>query len=239
VRRAAFTLIEVLLAMSLTAAVGLAIAQVLAVSTKAQTTARERATTRALGQALWERLDGDLRAVVPPGGVYAAGLVGEQSLDSAVSLLPSDVEREALEQDPAPPVDARDRLTLAVLPPATSFGEELAAGEGSLWQVTYEIDDDPSTEISGLVRTAQRVRDLPPTVAAPEPEVLADYVVGFEVRYYDGLDWVEVWDSSTSEILPQSIRLRLAVLEGEDVSTLVFEISPWSGLATQLPEAVE
>ncbi len=243
--RRAFTLIEVLLATSLAAVVGLAIAGVLGTLLEAQQRVRARGDQRAVLAAVERRLAADLRAMLPPGGLYAAGLIGEDAPSAAgrepladpdlLAVLRLAAEAEGV--DP-PPTDARDRLTLAVLPPAPAFGEEPPLGEGAIWEVVYEIDDDPATPERGLVRRVTRVRD-PATGSLPEPpEELSQQVVGLEASYYDAQAdaWQETWDSGASDTLPQAISLRLALVHEGALLAYRIVVAPATARPTTLVE---
>lgn len=246
----AFTLLEVLLASSLAVVLGLAVAQVLYVSQRARQRVEARGAERALSSALARRLRADLQAVLPPAGLYASGLTGESEVGGGMGeelLDPSARERtlEALDSgDEPPPWDERDRLVLAVQPPAPAFGDAVPPGEGALWQVTYWVDDDPDTEERGLVRLVERRRTRVPT-AEPEPPVeLAGAVVGLDVQYWDGQAWQETWDSAASETMPLQVRVRLAVAEDEDpdadgVRTLTVAVAPPAGRLGEIPEATQ
>lgn len=240
-RRRGFTLLEVLLAAALGAVLALATAQVLYVTRRAAVSVERRAETRSLGLALERRLRADLLALVPPGGLHAAGLVGESAerTGSGQELLQGPYLDLGLGEEP-PPVDGRDRLTLAVLPPPPPFGRLHEPGEGALWQVVYYVDDDPATPEVGLVREVTRVRDPLPGSDPPLPDALAEEVVGLDVRYFDGTTWQETWDSSASDTIPQLVRVRLAVLRpGQELACEeVWVSSPTSRMGT-VPEPVQ
>jgi len=234
--RRAFTLLEVLLATSLTAVIGLAVAGLLATLAQAQERARERSLRRAYVASVERQLAADLRAVVPPGGLHAAGLVGESAEQDgsgealAAGLTGADEAAQAA-------IDARDRLVLTVQPPALRFGDEPAAGEGALWEVTYTLDDDPATEARGLVRQVARVRDLAPGVEAAAGQVLAEDAVGLDVTYFDGESWLETWDSGASDTLPHAIAVRVAARVGEEAVVFQVQVAPATARPTQLLEA--
>jgi prepilin-type N-terminal cleavage/methylation domain-containing protein len=241
-RRRGFTLIEILLATSLTAIVGLAVASVLGTQLTARKRMHQRSDRRTLLSALERRIRADLKAVVPPGGLYASGITGEDQVsESGEELLPPELAPLAAQAttasgDPAP-FDQRDTLTLAVWPSAHAFGEDLPLGEGSLWEVRYEIDDDPETEERGLIRRIQRVRDLAVGTDPPAPEQIASEVVGMDVQYFDGQEWQETWDSGASDTLPTAIALQLLVAHQGDVFVYRIHVSALTGRPSQLPEA--
>lgn len=223
IARAGFTLIEVLLASTLSAVIGLAVAQLLQVTHRASQRARAHAEARALRGAIERRLRDDLLALVPPGGLYASGLIGEDVDDATAGepLLPPELSGATpvvgpAATDGAAAVDARDRLTLAVIPPATAWNDAAPAAHGAFWSVVWEVDDDPETVERGLVRRVVRLRDPLPG-SDPEPaEVMAAEGVGFDVRYWDGAAWALVWDSGASDTLPLAIEARATlVIQGE------------------------
>lgn len=229
-RRAGFTLIEVLLAAVLAAVIGLAVSQFVYVAHNGARTARARAEVRAIRGMIARRLADDLRAVVPPGGLYASGLVSLDGTRSGTSeeLLPAALAGEAPVSGPTlePPLDARDLLTLAVNPPALTWGDAPLPGHGGMWSVLWEVDDDPETEERGLVRRVVRMRDPLPG-SDPEPvEVLAAEAVGFDVRYWDGSGWVEAWDSGTSELLPLAIEARVALVLQDQLHVIQVLVAP-------------
>jgi prepilin-type N-terminal cleavage/methylation domain-containing protein len=238
--RRGFTLIEVLLASTLTALIGVAVAQVLYVTDRAQDRVRERGTRRALLNALERRVRLDLNGLLPPGGLYAAGLVGQEADvggGQGESLLSDELRSQAEAAELPAPIDARHQLTLAVFPPALAFGDEHPSGQGAAWQVVYYVDDDPETEERGLVRATTRIRD-PLEGAEPEPvDTLSESVVGMSVAYFDGQDWAETWDSSASDTLPRAVEIRLAVIDGGEVVELRLTASPPTSRSGQVPEA--
>jgi hypothetical protein len=181
--------------------------------------------------AIARRLQDDLRALVPPGGLYASGLVGEDAKGSSMDevLLPPSLQGAPASSGPIdapPPLDARDRLTLAVAPPATTRGDALPAAQGAFWSVVWEVDDDPATPERGLVRRPVRLRDPLPG-ALPEPaEVLAEEGLGLSLRYWDGTAWTETWDSGASDLLPLLVEARVALVLDGDLQVLQVLVAP-------------
>lgn len=243
--RRGFTLIEVLLATALASVIALAVAHVIGLMHTTQERVRDRAARRALVGALERKITADLRAVVPPGGIYAAGLIGENETgaSSGEALMDEDLLAQVTAQtsssdDPAPIME-RDRLTLSVLPPARTFGVEAPAGEGSLWSVLYFIDDDPATEERGLVRQVARVRDQPEGVEPEPPQQVATEVVAMDLQFFDGQEWQETWDSGGSDTLPTAIEITLVVVLGTEVFTYKIMTAPAQGRPSALLEADE
>lgn len=243
-RRRGFTLLEVILAIALSAVVALAVGQVVSVMHTTQKRVRTRAARRALLSAIERQIVADLSAIVPPGGIYASGIVGEdQAGATGEALVDADMVRQVYADTPSgeepPPVEERDRLTLAVLPAALTFGSEHPAGEGGLQSVIYYIDDDPQTEERGLVRQVERVRDKPEG-ADPEPlEQLSEDVVAMDLAFFDGQVWAETWDSGASDTLPTGIEVSLVVRVGEEIVTYRIMVAPAQGRPSALLEVDE
>lgn len=229
-RRRGFTLIEVLLAAVLAAVIGLAVSQFVYVAHNGARRTRARAEVRAIRTMIARRLDDDLRALVPPGGLYASGLVSLDGTRSGTGeeLLPAALQGATPVAGPTlePPLDARDLVTMAVNPPALTWGDAPLPGHGGLWSVLWEVDDDPETEERGLVRRVVRMRDPLPG-SEPEPvEVLAAEAVGLDLRYWDGSGWVEAWDSGTSELLPLAVEARVALVLHDELHVIQVIVSP-------------
>lgn len=229
-RRAAFTLVEVLLAAVLAAVIGLAVSQFVYVAHNGARRTRARAEVRAIRAMIARRLDDDLRALVPPGGLYASGLVSLDGTRGGTSeeLLPAALQGATPVSGPTtePPLDARDLVTLAVNPPVLTWGDAHLPGHGAMWSVLWEVDDDPETEERGLVRRVVRMRDPLPG-SDPEPvEVLAAEAVGFDVRFWDGSGWVDAWDSGTSELLPLAVEVRVAVVLQDELHVIQVLVAP-------------
>jgi prepilin-type N-terminal cleavage/methylation domain-containing protein len=238
-RPRAFTLLEVLLATSLMAVVALAVAQVVSITYRAQRNVRAAGEQRALLAAVERRLVEDLRGVVPPGGIYAAGLVGEGALGGMGEELIAPELAGRVDPDDAPLLESRDRLTLAVYPSTQPFGRELGAGEGSLLSVVYEIDDDPETTERGLVRRVERVRERPAGVEPAPAEQLSADVVGMQLEFFDGQFWAETWDSGGSDTLPTAVQVTFLVLRGEELLKTQTLVALPQGRLTEPLEATQ
>ncbi|MCA8923159.1 MAG: prepilin-type N-terminal cleavage/methylation domain-containing protein [Planctomycetes bacterium] len=235
--RRGFTLLELLLATLITALIGLAVAQLVFVSLRADEAISERGAARAQVRALASRLRADFNGLVPPGATYAAGMIGEEAPLGGELMQARDLG----DTDPQTvDLSARARLTLAVWEPALAFGVEAPLGEGALVSVIYWLDDDSATEERGLVRQVTRVRDPAPLSDAPPIEELVPDAVAFAASYYDGQAWAETYDSTTTLTLPAGVRLRVWVRTPQGVreQTLTFS-PPCSRGSTDFREATQ
>jgi len=143
-------------------------------------------------------IESDLKPVFA-GGPYDAGF---KATRGGTDELPLDTV-EAVATNNQPKLATPASTTLAD-PPTKEF---------DISRVTYSIDQDDSTKASGLVR--RRVRLVPEIVTVKDPEdgleeVSAD-VVGLRFRFYDGSDWQDTWDSTTSRSLPRVVEVTVHV----------------------------
>ena len=143
-------------------------------------------------------IESDLKSVFS-GGPYDAGFIA--SRDGTDELPLDSIEAVAYNNQPKLATPASTTLT------------DPAPKEFDISRVTYSIDQDESTKASGLVR--RRVRLVPEIVTVKDPEedleeISAD-VVGLRLRFYDGSDWVETWDSTTARALPRLVEVTVHV----------------------------
>jgi len=143
-------------------------------------------------------IEADLKSVFM-GGAYDAGFKAAQA---GTDEAPLDT-LEAVACNNQPKLFTPETATLAEPPPK----------EFDLSRVTYSIDADETTKPSGLVR--RRVKLVPEVNAVEDPEkgleeISAD-VVGLRFRFYDGSDWLDTWDSTTSRSLPRIVEATVHV----------------------------
>lgn len=246
-RDRAFTLIEVLIATSILAVIGLAIAETLRAARDTDRRLQLRSERRAQDRAILERISRDLRALMPPGGTYAAGLVGEQNLRASgreVLSLPTEEtaadQAAASLQAPSPPYAERDRITISVIPGARRFGSPWPPGTGAIQSIVWEVDDDPTTLERGLVRRPTTVRDPVPGSPAEPCEVVCANACGLMFRYFDGTDWQLTWDSSAQNLIPQAIEVSVAVRDPDGtIRRLVTVVAPLTARPSTLKQATK
>ena len=185
-RRAGFTLVELLLGLSLFSVIGLAAYGSLRSGLEAQRRVSERALEDQLVRGLLDLIAADLEAAFISGGALDSGFIG------------TNADEDELPRDSLSFVTARGR-------PDGSL-----PGEMDLLGVTYEIDVDDETPASGLVRNRRRILTAAATDADEvKADELAPEVEGLDFEYFDGSEWQQVWDSSASATLPQAVRVTI------------------------------
>jgi prepilin-type N-terminal cleavage/methylation domain-containing protein len=118
-----------------------------------------------------------------------------------------------------------DSITFATLDPSHRRALDGFSAEEN---VTYSAAPNPKhrgwflwtrSQRSGLIQTAN-----PPTLP---PTVLASNVLSVHFRYFNGFQWLEVWDSTSSpagQSLPQAISIELQMASGRQpvyLSTMI------------------
>jgi type II secretion system protein J len=185
-----FTLVEVMLALAVSAIVLAAIGGIFfsAARLRERTTAMlDEAAPMQQALAILRR---DLRGALPPGG--------------GTLPLAGDFRSEALSGGTA----QSDRLTLYT----TSGSQNSSASWSDIQEVVYELKDPVQKTVApgrDLIRSVYH-NLLGTTVPEPDEQFLVGNVQSLEFTCYDGVDWRESWDTSLSETnLPAAVRVRI------------------------------
>lgn len=196
-----FTLLELLLALVIVGILSGVLYASLSIAFNARDAAREEVGVRAEATAALELIRGDLAGVLPPTGILAGAMVGADASD--VEGYPTD-QLTYVTHHAAWPTDARtDRLG------------DLRSVELRL--VTPDRTAGVTEQEQGrhLVREV-RTNLLAQTEPQPERQVLARRVVSLEIRYFDGEEWHDTWDSAQgNDTLPSSVAVTLQMLPPE------------------------
>jgi general secretion pathway protein J len=91
-----------------------------------------------------------------------------------------------------------------------------------LWEVGYFFKEKPESTGYVLMRWEKRElsKDVPALEGGNEFE-LTDQVLSLRFRYYDGSKWVEEWDSRKSHLLPNAVEIALMLASGKVYVTQV------------------
>ena len=189
-----FTLVELLLALTIFAIIGVGIHQTLRSGVDAQRHGEESVQIVQIARQVLSRITGDLRATYTSQGVYGGAMIGEDDIGVDVDL---------------------DRLSFTT---ANHTPKPYAVGEYALATIEHFIDDDDATENVGLQRHV-----LPVAEATVEEELevenYASEVKSLNFRYYNGLDWTDSWDSTADGVLPLAVEVTIGLsLENEGES---------------------
>ncbi|HOE66477.1 MAG TPA: type II secretion system protein GspJ [Candidatus Hydrogenedentes bacterium] len=128
----------------------------------------------------------DLQNMAPPGGLLSGHLLGQPQNEATYR---------------------RDALEFC----ATTGRLSEAAPWGEIQRIAYALEKiDDRSDAFRLVRTV--TRNLLPAALedSGEPTALLEGVNSFEVQYFDGLAWIDSWDSTAMDnALPLAVRVRI------------------------------
>lgn len=185
--RRGFTLLEMLVALAMMSVLAASLYASLHIGFRA----RERAEAalepvRAVGLAM-ELLRRDIASALPPTGVLAGAMLGE---DRTADLSRGDTDS-------------------LVFHTASGDADEHVCDVRKVEFAVTESDDG-----AGPYALVRRVTTnlLAPEAPAPDEEVLCRSVRAFNLRYFDGADWLDSWDSSQQgNALPVAVEVTVVV----------------------------
>lgn len=179
-----FTLVELILAGSITAMVVVAAVTSLVVAMRSHAARRDVTAVYESAGAALQMIRRDLLSV------FLA------PVDNRTRFVGLDMEESGL------PIDQLIFMSTGNNP-AESMG-----GESDLMEVHYYIDSDDSTEERWLQRRTDATPDDDPFTGGTV-SLLGPHVVALDFQYYDGLEWWEDWDSK--DAIPVCVSVGIAV----------------------------
>ena len=185
----AFSLLELLLAMSMVAMLALTMYQAMRVTMGARRSAFAAVDSTRAGVIAADLVRQDLESVPPPRGILAHEFVGLH--------MPGDAGADA------------DGIEFSSIGrDSDELGNPFAEG---LRRVEFSLRTD--LQPRALVRRVTR-NLLATTEPLVEEEILCRNVRSFSLRYYDGLTWQESWDSTTVDNnLPTAVAITIEVVD--------------------------
>lgn len=186
-----FTLLELLVAMTLMVVTASCLYTALYTGFHAQRSAR--AAVEPTSQALnaIELLKQDIHGVLPPKGTLAGAFIGTNSRSSSGA--------------------AADYLEFHTTQTYATTGKPMG-GIGKI-ELALEADDDDNAARNSY-RLVRKVTTnlLSPKVVDPEEHVLCRNVMSLNLRYFDGDGWVDEWDSTAdANSLPKAMEIDIEI----------------------------
>ncbi len=205
--RRGFTLLELLIAGLLFALVGAGAFSTFSLIRDAQRRTEARQEKRRSLRIGLHMICRELRSALVSGGIYDAGLTGENE-----------------------ELDGRSISELRFIS-QTNSAFRAGPGESDLLSLSYRLYTEADGESEfGLYRQADSVLDRVRSLGTDLPydeqseangwELLLPGVVGFVVEYFDGEAWQEVWDTQTSEGLPLAVRVSIELAAADEEEEL-------------------
>lgn len=194
-RCAGFTLLELLLAMAISAVVAGVLYAALAIAFNVRDAVADELRSSGARRSALETMRADFAGAVRPTGILAEPMIGESG---------QDVHGRAADE-------VRFVTNNRMFPAAEPMGEVFA--------VRYALVDAPEAPEGsgqrGTVPPRRLVREVHTNLLAPIEEAPAEHVVArgvwsLEIRYHDGNAWREAWDSAAEgDALPVAVELTL------------------------------
>jgi prepilin-type N-terminal cleavage/methylation domain-containing protein len=198
--RSAFTLLELIVAMSLMVVVSSCLYSALYTGFRAYRSAQAAVDPTAAAINVIELLKQDIGGVLPPGGTLAGAFIGTDS--GGLKGVDADSLEFYTTHVYVDDTQLNGRTTTTNTP--------LVGGIG---KVALLLEEDSETRDGTYLLLRQVTTDLlAPKEMEPEEQVLCRNVVSLNFRYYDGSGWVDSWDSTTdSNSLPLAVEVDLEV----------------------------
>lgn len=207
----AFTLLEMLVAMAMIAVLAGSLYATLHVAFRARRTALKAVEPVRKAELAMQLLRADIQSAVVPRGVLAGSFFGEDGTDG--------IGREC------------DSLLLYCTTPRARQAE--GTGDVRMIELVCEPEED-GTGMVLLRRTT--VNLLAPTINEPAEEVLCRGVHAFGLRYFDGVDWQDSWDSGARDnTLPSAVEVTLELEAEGDQRTEMDAGGYWTSRVFLIP----
>jgi len=187
-----FTLLELLVATAMTAVLAGSLYATLHAAFKARSSAVAVVARARRAEAAFEIIRADLASAVVPKGILAGPFLGADGVDTL-----------------GRPDDA-----LALYTAASAGGYTEGAGDIRMVELLRDaIEDGEGGEQPALLRLVTRDL-LATTTPEPDEQVLCRDVAGLDLRYFDGMDWRDDWDSTAiGNVLPAAVEVTIGLLD--------------------------
>ena len=186
-----FTLLEVTVALAMAAMLALSMYSSMSVCMKARRSAVATVQPVRAATIAMELICHDLESILPPTGLLSGPFTGMRQMGATGDA---------------------DYLDFYCL----SSDEDAFMPEG-IHHVVLALKTDVTPQI--LVRQVTR-NLLARTQEQPEEEILCRQVRSFSLRYFDGANWLEEWDSTAiGDVLPMAVLVQIELEDGNTPST--------------------
>jgi type II secretion system protein J len=184
-----FTFLELLVAMALMNIIAAALYASLYAGFKARNSAKQATEPMRAAQIAIGMLQSDLEAAQPPKGILAGEFLGVNNADDG------DMDW--------------DTLTFYTSNHNPYEGETAC----DIRKVELAIAESEEDELKGLVLVRRITTNLlSPKTLEPIEEVLCRGVTSFNLRYLDGFEWLDEWDSIVyNDTLPKAVEVTIGI----------------------------
>jgi type II secretion system protein J len=188
----AFTLLELLIAMTMMSIIAVSLYTSMSIGFKARESAESRVEKGRTAEIAIELIRGMLTSAMIPNGILAGEFEGEDEEDEY----------------------GYDADTLVFYTADYNPAEDELACDIEKVELGMSVRED--TEERVIIRKIT-TNLLSPKTLDPEEEVLCGGVRSWNLRYYDGSDWVDEWNSTDNDnSLPEGVEITIVLEESED-----------------------
>jgi prepilin-type N-terminal cleavage/methylation domain-containing protein len=211
VRRAGFTLLELIVASIIMAMVALALYQAMFTGFRGRNRVLEAIGPSRAGELTMDLIRRDLECALPPTGIISRTFMGYVGSEVSGS---SAVEFYAMGR-PTLNTATPGYGSTSNFMPTSSAGSDPTAGYCAQ-RIELLLRPSLGGGLPVLVRRVTRTL-LAPTKTEPDEEVLCRDVTSFHIRYFDGSQWYEDWDSTQfGDTIPMAIEVSLELVRPQD-----------------------
>ena len=217
--RRGFTLVELLLALSLSATLGIGIVTAFEQGRRAEAQATAEADARQVGRLALEWIARDVQSLVKTASAFNPGLQGSDYEHEArpvdIVLCTTTSNLPAWRELTDTP-EAAQLNPFAAASAAFGMAPAITAPDSDVLQLEYYVGVDLDQDPPGLIR---RTRPIPTVETTAEDGgytklSLAREVLGLDCKYWDGAEWLDTWDSAQSATYPRAIQVTVTVRVG-------------------------
>jgi general secretion pathway protein J len=181
-----FTLLELILAMTITCMLGMTLYATLRTAFRAQTSATDSVEALRSAQIAFQLMGRDISSALPPTGILAGPFYGIPLGSGS---------------------DLSDTVEFYAITGGVSDDADPTRADG-MRRIDLTLDNGPDGTRC-LMRRVQRnltaMEEFP-----PDQEILCRNVASFTCRYFDGMSWQDSWDSTAeNDTLPLAVELTL------------------------------
>ena len=216
--RSAFTLLELVVAMTLVAIMAATLFASMRIALRARSSAEVAIEPARTSGHVMDFLREDFQnAVPPPASSSNTGTTGTTATVAAAGATSTTVL--TLAQDFVG-VEGGDFDDLVFY--TTASGPRHAYGDGEIKRVELVVLTPDGSNDRVLVRRVISNLLSPSSIALnPDDEVLCRGVIGFNLRYYDGSSWLDNWDSTQqSGELPAAVEVTIGLQRPDPAGTM-------------------
>ena len=210
IRRRGFTLIELILAMLITAMLAACLYGTMHSALQARRAARDAIEPTREASITTDLLRQDFDGVLPPTGLLAGAFTGthqpgQSGMDNDTVVFYSIGKDDVTNPAAQTTSGSRGGVSLNVRGSGNNANTNPMSEGIRKVELLVRTDVNPSVLVRRITRNL-----LPTTLPPPDEEVLCRDVRSFSLRYFDGTTWQTDWDSTTvGDVLPLAVSITI------------------------------